>query len=204
MALPMKYDHGGTGRGRRLDGRPPARWSVSAGMAASSPGSYAGGMANRRIKPERAYEPKGVDEVDLHILTELQASARLSLAELGRRGGLSAPAVGERVQRLEETGVITGYHAEVDPKAIGFPVTIMVRVRPAVRELGRIAKIAQEIPEIIECYRMTGDDCYCFTMHLRSVERLEPILDRFTPYGRTTTSLIQSVPVPRRPLPLQP
>jgi len=161
-------------------------------------------MGNRRINPERAYEPADVDAVDLHILTELQASARLTLAELGRRVGLSAPAVSERVLRLEETGVITGYHAEVDPKALGFPVTIMVRVRPAVRELGRIAKIAQEIPEIIECYRMTGDDCYSFTMHLRSVERLEPILDRFTPYGRTTTSLIQSVPVPRRPLPLQP
>ncbi|HEY5985197.1 MAG TPA: Lrp/AsnC family transcriptional regulator [Streptosporangiaceae bacterium] len=161
-------------------------------------------MAKRRINPEHAYEPKGVDAVDLQILTELQANARVSLAELGRRVGLSAPAVGERVQRLEESGVITGYHAEVDPKVLGFPVTIMVRVRPAARELARVAKIAQEIPEIVECYRMTGDDCYYFTMHLRSVERLEPILDRFTPYGRTTTSLIQSAPVPRRPLPLQP
>jgi Lrp/AsnC family transcriptional regulator, leucine-responsive regulatory protein len=173
-------------------------------MAASSAAPHTGGMPKRKVAPERAYEPKGVDAIDLRILTELQLNARLSLAELGRRVGLSAPAVGERVQRLEESGVITGYHAEIDPRAVGFPVTIMVRVRPAVRELARIAKIAEEIPEIVECYRMTGDDCYYFTMHLRSVDRLEPILDRFTPYGQTTTSLIQSAPVPRRSLPLVP
>jgi Lrp/AsnC family leucine-responsive transcriptional regulator len=161
-------------------------------------------MTGRRPAPGRAYEPKDVDQIDIRILTELQLNARVTLAELGRRVGLSAPAVGERVQRLEETGVITGYHAEIDPKTLGFPVTIMVRVRPAIRELPRIAKIAQDIPEIVECYRMTGDDCYCFIMHLRSVDRLEPIIDKFTPYGRTTTALIQSAPVPRRPLPLTP
>jgi Lrp/AsnC family leucine-responsive transcriptional regulator len=160
-------------------------------------------MANRRVRPERAYEPKAIDDIDLRILTELQVNARVTLAELGRRVALSAPAVAERVQRLEDTGVITGYHAEVDPRALGFPVTVMIRVRPAIRELDRIAKIAQEIPEIIECYRMTGDDCFYFTMHLRAVDELEPIIDRFTPYGRTTTSLIQSAPVPRRPLPLR-
>jgi Lrp/AsnC family leucine-responsive transcriptional regulator len=159
-------------------------------------------MANRRVRPERAYEPKAIDDIDLRILTELQINARVTLAELGRRIALSAPAVAERMQRLEDTGVITGYHAEVNPRALGFPVTVMIRVRPAIRELDRIAKIAQEIPEIVECYRMTGDDCFYFTMHLRAVDDLEPIIDRFTPHGRTTTSLIQSAPVPRRPLPL--
>ncbi|MEU7853885.1 Lrp/AsnC family transcriptional regulator [Nonomuraea sp. NPDC049141] len=160
-------------------------------------------MANRRIRPERAYEPKGMDALDLRILAELQVDARLSFAELGRRVALSAPAVAERVQRLEETGVITGYHAEVDPRALGFPVTVMVRIRPAIRELHRISKIAQEVPQIVECYRMTGDDCFYFTMHLRAVDELEPILDLFTPYGQTTTSLIHTAPVPRRPLPLE-
>ncbi|MFC5182300.1 Lrp/AsnC family transcriptional regulator [Actinomadura harenae] len=159
-------------------------------------------MANRRIRPERAYEPKDIDALDLRLLTELQADARLSLAELGRRVALSAPAVADRVQRLEESGVITGYHAEVDPRALGFPVTVMVRVRPAVRELQRISKLAQEVPQIVECYRMTGEDCFYFTMHLRAVDELEPILDLFTPYGQTTTSLIHTAPVPRRPLPL--
>lgn len=159
-------------------------------------------MTNRRIRPERAYEPKGIDALDLRILTELQVDARLSFAELGRRVALSAPAVADRVQRLEEAGVITGYRAEVDPRALGFPVTVMVRIRPAIRELQRISKIAQEVPQIVECYRMTGDDCFYFTMHLRAVDELEPILDLFTPYGQTTTSLIHTAPVPRRPLPL--
>jgi Lrp/AsnC family transcriptional regulator, leucine-responsive regulatory protein len=160
-------------------------------------------MANRRIRPERAYEPKEMDPLDLRILTELQVEARVSFAELGRRVGLSAPAVADRVQRLEESGVIIGYRAEVDPRALGFPVTVMVRIRPAIRELHRISKIAQEVPQIVECYRMTGDDCFYFTMHLRAVDELEPILDLFTPYGHTTTSLIHTAPVPRRPLPLE-
>ncbi|MDP4512042.1 Lrp/AsnC family transcriptional regulator [Nonomuraea turcica] len=160
-------------------------------------------MANRKIRPERAYEPKGIDALDLRILAELQVDARVSFAELGRRVALSAPAVADRVQRLEETGVITGYRAEVDPRALGFPVTVMVRIRPAIRELHRISKIAQEVPQIVECYRMTGDDCFYFTMHLRAVDELEPILDLFTPYGHTTTSLIHTAPVPRRPLPLE-
>ncbi|WP_327588188.1 Lrp/AsnC family transcriptional regulator [Nonomuraea sp. NBC_00507] len=160
-------------------------------------------MANRKIRPERAYEPKGIDALDLRILAELQVDARVSFAELGRRVALSAPAVADRVQRLEETGVITGYRAEVDPRALGFPVTVMVRIRPAIRELHRISKIAQEVPQIVECYRMTGDDCFYFTMHLRAVDELEPILDLFTPYGHTTTSLIHTAPVPRRPLLLE-
>ena len=160
-------------------------------------------MANRKIRPERAFEPKGMDALDLRILAELQVDARVSFAELGRRVALSAPAVADRVQRLEETGVITGYRAEVDPRALGFPVTVMVRIRPAIRELHRISKIAQEVPQIVECYRMTGDDCFYFTMHLRAVDELEPILDLFTPYGHTTTSLIHTAPVPRRPLPLE-
>jgi Lrp/AsnC family transcriptional regulator, leucine-responsive regulatory protein len=159
-------------------------------------------MANRRVRPELRYEPKAIDDLDRRILTELQINARISLAELGRRVGLSAPAVAERVQRLEETGVITGYHAAVNPQAVGFPITVMVRVRPSVREIPRIGKIAEEIPEIVECYRMTGDDCFYFTLHLRTVDDLEPVIDRFTPYGRTTTSVIQSAPVPPRALPL--
>lgn len=159
-------------------------------------------MANRRSRPGRAYEPKPLDATDLRILTELQRDGRASLAELGRRVSLSAPAVAERVQRLEETGVITGYHATVDPTALGFPITILVRVNPSPRELSRIPKIADEIPQITECHRITGDDCFFFIAHLRAVEELEPILDRFTPYARTTTSILQSAPVPRRPLPL--
>lgn len=125
------------------------------------------------------------------------------MAELGRRVNLSAPAVAERVQRLERSGVITGYRATVDPRALGYPVAAVVRVAPASRQLDRIREIARETPEVVECHRITGEDCFFLKVHLRSLEELEPLLDRFTPYGRTTTSLIHSSPVADRPLPLE-
>jgi len=143
-----------------------------------------------------------MDETSRRILEELQADGRLSVAELGRRVNLSAPAVAERLQRLEASGVITGYHATVDPAAIGYPLAAIVRVAPATRQLERIRELARETPEVVECHRITGEDCFFVKLHLRSIDDLEPILDRFTPYGRTTTSLIHSSPVESRPLPL--
>jgi Lrp/AsnC family leucine-responsive transcriptional regulator len=124
------------------------------------------------------------------------------MAELGRRVALSPPAVAERVSRLERTGVIAGYHAELDCKAIGYPVAAVVRVRPAVRQLERIREIAREIPEVVACHRITGEDCFFLELRLRSIDDLEAILDRFAPYGMTTTSIVHSSPVPRRPVPL--
>ena len=143
-----------------------------------------------------------IDATSHRILEELQAEGRISMAELGRRVNLSAPAVAERVQRLERDGVITGYHAAVDPKAIGYPLAAVVRVAPATRQFDKIREIARDTPEVVECHRITGEDCFFLKLHLRSIDDLEPILDRFTPFGRTTTSLIHSSPVAGRPLPL--
>ena len=156
---------------------------------------------DRRLNGQRA-EDSLLDETNRAILAELQEDARLSFAELGRRVGLSSPAVAERVQRLERAGVITGYQASVDPKAIGFPLAAVVRVRPASRQLHKIPEVAREIPEVVECYRITGEDCFFVKLHLRAMEDLEPILDRFVLYGQTTTSIIHSAPVGPRPLPL--
>jgi Lrp/AsnC family leucine-responsive transcriptional regulator len=149
-----------------------------------------------------ANESSKIDAIDRRILGELQEDARLSMAELGRRISLSPPAVAERVQRLERTGVITGYRAVVDPKALGFPLAAVVRVRPASRQLHRIPEVAQETPEVVECYRITGEDCFFLKLHLRSIDDLEEILDRFVVYGQTTTSIIHSSPVTPRALPL--
>jgi Lrp/AsnC family leucine-responsive transcriptional regulator len=143
-----------------------------------------------------------LDEINCRLLEELQNDARLSMAELGRRVSLSAPAVAERVQRLEDAGVITGYRVEVDPRAIGFPIGVIVRVRPNARQLHRIPDLARTIPEVVECHRITGEDCFSIQLHLRSIDDLEAIIDQFLPYGRTTTSIMQSAPIPRRPLPL--
>jgi Lrp/AsnC family transcriptional regulator, leucine-responsive regulatory protein len=156
-----------------------------------------------RLRDANAYEAKLLDPVNLRVLDELVADGRLALAELGRRVGLSAPAVAERVQRLERAGVIAGYHAELDPRALGYPVSAVVRIRPAPGQLQRIPEVARETPEVAECHRITGDDCYLIRLYLRSIDELEDVLDRFTPYGLTTTSIVHSTPVPRRGPPLE-
>lgn len=136
----------------------------------------------------------------MRLLAELERDARLSLAELGRRVSLSAPAVAERIQRLERAGVIGSYRAELDPKALGFPLAAVVRIKPTTRQFHKIVEIARATPEVVECHRITGEDCFLLTVYLRSMDDLEPVLDRFVPLGQTTTSLIQSTPIPRRPL----
>lgn len=143
-----------------------------------------------------------MDETDHRLLRELQENARLSLAELGRRVNLSSPAVAERLQRLERTGAITGYRAEVDPKAIGYPIAAFVRIRPTTRQLQKIPELAREVPQVVECHRVTGEDCFVLKLHLRAMDDLEAILDRFIVLGQTTTSIIHSSPVAGRPLEL--
>jgi Lrp/AsnC family leucine-responsive transcriptional regulator len=157
----------------------------------------------QRKRRANAYEGSLLDEIDRRLLEELRADGRLTMAELGRRISLSPPAVAERVQRLERTGVITGYQAVVDPKAIGYPIAAVVRVRPASRQLQKIPEIARATPEVVECYRITGEDCFFLKLHLHSMDDLEEILDRFVVYGQTTTSIIHSAPVANRPLPLR-
>jgi Lrp/AsnC family leucine-responsive transcriptional regulator len=143
-----------------------------------------------------------LDPINRLLLHELQTDARVTMAELSRRINLSAPAVAERIQRLERAGVITGYRAEVDPKAIGFPIGAVVRIRPTTQQLQKIPELAREIPEVVDCHRITGEDCFFVKLHLRSMDDLEGILDRFLVLGQTTTSIIHSSPVAGRALPL--
>jgi Lrp/AsnC family transcriptional regulator, leucine-responsive regulatory protein len=143
-----------------------------------------------------------LDGVNRRLLEELQDEARLTLAELGRRVGLSAPAVAERLQRLEGEGVITGYRAMVDPRAAGLALSAVLRIRPAPRELAKVADLARRTPEVAECNRITGEDCYLMKLHVRDVEHLEEVIDSFAVYGQTTTSIMQSSPVPLRGLAL--
>jgi len=157
----------------------------------------------RTKRAQKAAEPQALDPLNVALLQELQKDARLSIAELGRRVSLSAPAVAERIQRLERAGVVTGYRAVVDPKALGYPISAFVRVRPTTRRLHMIPELALEIPEIVECHRVTGEDCYVLKLHLRSMDELEDILDRLIVLGQTTTSIIHSSPLDGRPLPLE-
>lgn len=144
-----------------------------------------------------------IDATDRKIIGELTTDGRVSLAELGRRVNLSSPAVAERVQRLERAGVITGYRAEIDPRALGYQLTAIVRIKPAPGQLPRIPELALEVPEVSECHRITGEDCFFLKVHLRSIDELGTLLDRFLAYGETTTSLINASPIPRRDPPLE-
>ena len=148
--------------------------------------------------PSTATDFPALDPVDHKIIAELSSDGRVSFAELGRRTSLSSPAVAERVKRLEQAGVITGYRAEIDPRALGYQLTAIVRVKPAVRQLSKIAELADGIPQVEECLRITGEDCFYMKLHLGSIEELPSVLDRFLLYGETTTSIVNATPVPRR------
>jgi Lrp/AsnC family leucine-responsive transcriptional regulator len=143
-----------------------------------------------------------LDLLNRRLLRELHAEPRIAMSALARRVGMSAPAVTERVQRMERAGVITGYRMEVSAAALGLPVTAFARIRPAAGQLPKIAELAASLPEVSECYRITGEDCFLVKVHAAAIEDLEATLDRFLLYGQTVTSIVVSTPVPPRPLPV--
>lgn len=155
----------------------------------------------KRIFTYKAFHEE-IDRVNIRILEELQRDPRVTMSELGRRVGMSSPAVTERVRRLEEAGVIRGYYLDLNPTALGLPIAAYVRIRPNPGQLPRIAELAQQIPEVVECHRVTGEDCFILKVYIPAIDQLDRLLDSFLMYGSTTTSIIQSSPVPLRPPPL--
>lgn len=145
------------------------------------------------------YSKPLLDQVNRQLIEALTDDPRASISELARRIGMSAPAVRERLTRLEQTGVIRGYRLDVDPAAIGLPVAAWVRIRPGPGQLPRIAELAGKVREISECYRISGEDCFLLKVHVPSIESLEDVLDQFLILGQTTSSFIVSTPVPPRP-----
>lgn len=143
---------------------------------------------------------KLLDSIGIQILSELQQDARLSYAELGRRVHLSTPAVIERVRRMEETGIITGYHASVNPEKIGLPIQAIIRMRSPERLYEQARIVLVDIPEIVECQHVTGADDFIIRALVSSVGHLEELLDRLRPYGDHTTAVVLSSPVARRPV----
>src|SRR5512146_1706228 len=143
-----------------------------------------------------------LDARNVQILALLAEDPCTSVSELARRIGMSAPATRERIQRMEEAGVIQGCRLEIDPAALGYPIAAFVRVRPLPGKLPKIAELAASLPQVIECHRITGEDCFILKVRLDSLDNLDVILDQFLAYGQTTTSIVQSTPVPPRQLPL--
>lgn len=142
---------------------------------------------------------KLLDDVSWQLLCALQENARLSFAELGRRVGLSPPAVAERVQRLEEAGVITGYHAQVDPGRVGLPITAFIRMSCTTGDgCAHMAGVARGIPEVLEYHRLTGSDSGIMKVVVSSVAHLENLIDRLAIHGTPTTSIVLSSSVQSR------
>ena len=139
-----------------------------------------------------------IDDIDRKILKELQEDARISYAELGRRVGLTTPAVIERVRKLEDAKIITGYRVEIDTAKIGLPITAFVRMSITGVDYSHIIEVAKQSNEVLECHRGTGGDSFIIKVAAASVEHLQQIIDRLTPYGITTTAIVLSSPVKRR------
>ena len=140
-----------------------------------------------------------LDSTNRRILSLLAEDARMSTSELARRVGMSAPSVRERVARLERAGVIRGYRLDIDPAAVGLPVAAWVRVRPGPGQLPKIADLARRTPQVSECHRITGEDCFLLKVHGPTIEDLESVLDSFLMFGQTTTAVVVSTPVSPRP-----
>jgi Lrp/AsnC family transcriptional regulator, leucine-responsive regulatory protein len=139
-----------------------------------------------------------IDVIDRNILKELQTDARISYAELGRRVGLTTPAVIERVRKLEDAGIITGYRAGIDTSKVGLPITAFIRMSITGVDYSHIIEVAEESNEVLECHRGTGGDSFIMKVAVSSVEHLQEVIDRLTPYGITTTTIVLSSPVRRK------
>jgi Lrp/AsnC family leucine-responsive transcriptional regulator len=144
---------------------------------------------------------QGLDDVSWQLLEELQQNARLSYSELGRRVGLTAPAVAERIRRMEEAGIIAGYRLELNQEKIGRPLLAFIRLATDQANCAQFgASAARDFPEVLECHRITGGDSYIVKVAVRSVQHLEDLLNRLMPYGQTVTSIVLSTPVRHRVL----
>lgn len=143
------------------------------------------------------------DSIDVRLIYALTTDSRTSIAELARLLNMSAPSISERVRRLEEAGIINGFTINVDPKLLGYSLAFYIRIRPLPGQLSRVVSLVAEIEEIVECDRVTGDDCFIARAYVKSANELERIIDRLIPYAQTNTSMIQSSPVKRRLPPLE-
>ena len=142
-----------------------------------------------------------VDDTDQQILRILLTDSRISLKDLAQQVGLSSPSVAERLHRLDERGVIRAFTIEINPQALGYQLQAIVRIRALPGKLLLVQKLIGEIPEIVECDKVTGDDCFVARLFVQSIEQLDKILDRITDKAETSTAIVKAQTVRRRPPP---
>lgn len=145
-----------------------------------------------------------LDDTDWRLLQELQDDGRISFAELGRRVSLSPPSVAERVRRLEEAGVITGYRAQVDLDRLGLPIVAFIRLKYPTSDYRPLHKALAERREVLECHHVTGDDCFVFKVAAQSMRHLEEVGGDLAKLGSTTTSIVFSTPLATRTVAARP
>jgi Lrp/AsnC family leucine-responsive transcriptional regulator len=143
-------------------------------------------------------EASMTDAIDQLLINALMEDSRRSLKALAQVSGLSAPSVSERLRRLEERGVLRGYTVEVDPRAFGYQLQAIVRIRPLPGQLHEVERQIIAIPEFTECDKVTGEDCFIARLHVRSMEQLDTLLDRINVLAETNTAIIKKSPVKRR------
>ena len=139
-----------------------------------------------------------IDETNWKIIKELQKNARMSFAELGRRINLTTPAVIERIRKLEDAEIITGYRAGIDTAKVGLPITAFIRMSISGVDYSHIIEVVENSKEVLECHRGTGNDSFIMKVAVADVGHLQNLIDKLTPYGITTTSIVLSSPVKRR------
>lgn len=149
-----------------------------------------------------AMETKMLDDIDRRLVEALFRDARASLKELADRVDLSSPSVAERLRRLEERKILRGFTVDFDPRALGYQLQAIVRIRPLPGKLHIVQRLLETIPELSECDKVTGEDCFFARLHVRSIEQLDTILDRIADKAETNTAIVKSQPIARRLPPL--
>src|SRR2546430_10427276 len=149
-------------------------------------------QSERRFEAMTFRSERDLDDLDWRILDELQSDGRLSYKELGRRVNLSSPAVAERVRRLEEGGVITGYHAQVDPVQAGYPISAFVEMRCTLAHCLLKTSTSEDFPEVVEIHKLSGDHCSMLKVRTASLEHFEGLLERLGKHGEMRSSVVLS------------
>ena len=145
---------------------------------------------------------KLLDRTGLQILRALQENARLSFSELGRRVALSSPAVAERVRKMEEMGIISGYHARVEPEKVGLPIWAFILLKTQAKKYPDIISLARRLPEILECHHVSGGESFIIKVVVSSIPHLEELIEKLSPFGETSTLVVLSSPVDKQALDL--
>jgi Lrp/AsnC family leucine-responsive transcriptional regulator len=144
-----------------------------------------------------------LDRTGLKILRALQENARLSFSQLGRQVALSPPAVAERVRRMEEVGIITGYHAQVEPDKVGLPIMAFITLKTRADKYPEIMVSVRRAPEILECHHVSGGESFVIKVVASSIPHLERVIERLSPFGETSTLIVLSSPVVKQVLDLE-